>query len=271
MKLKSFIYTFILIYFLSINYSISNDDLLIKELSKKEKTYLNFNKKKYFEEIKINEKEILKYKNRRDLLKKIVNNVIKDEKTDLDKIKKWVIFLQHKIVHPKKAPKLENGQAIYDPIWILVNKLAHCGQVNRLILDGLMTQGFNGRLVQLKGHVIAEVYFKNKYMALDADLLEFGGFFYKKNFEIASSLEIFNNQSILNNLKDYVGNEYKVFGDKEFSNNYWFNYLKESFSEYPYVYYKFANNNQLENIYYGWNYYIRKSYNEKNILLNENK
>lgn len=110
-------------------------------------------------------------------------------------------------------------------------------------------------MVQLTYHVIAEVLIDGKYIALDADMLDYGNFFSNDSGEIPSAMEIHLNPSLLDNLNGDIYREYETFGDNVHEQSHWVNYLHHSFSKPPYYYYKTATDDQLENVYYGWNFY----------------
>lgn len=115
--------------------------LTINALSKHQVTAETMDVKEYLSEIVVNMDEMAQYENKRYILSAVVKNVTKQGTNDLERTILWTKFLQDKIVHPKRTPLLENGQAVYDPIWILSHKMAQCGQTNQLILDGLETIG----------------------------------------------------------------------------------------------------------------------------------
>lgn len=227
---------------------------LIKSLSQHEITVDDIDPRDYFSQIVVSVDEV-KFNDQRIILTEVVRSVTGSASSDLERAMLWTKFLQDKIVHPKRAPLLENGQAIYSPIWILREKFAHCGQTNRLILDGLETIGIEGRMVQLTNHVIAEVLIDGKYIALDADMLDSGNFFSDGYGGISSALEIHLNPSLLEHLNNDVNLEYQKFGDIPREQSYWVNTLRDYFSKPPYYYYKTATEGQLKNEYYGWNFY----------------
>src|SRR5687768_5107864 len=72
---------------------------------------------------------------RRLLLKELFAKVTEGA---ADPVEAWVTYLQERIVHPANPPIHDNGLAIFDPLWILENRIAHCGQTNRLVVDGLL-------------------------------------------------------------------------------------------------------------------------------------
>ena len=255
---KSLVYVFIFVPATTVGLlssQVDTEDPLIRLLSQHEKTVNSISKSEYFNFKTADSSQITSIKDRRELLYSVVSAVTKNSVNDLESAKKWTVFLQDKLVHPEKPPLLSNGQAIYDPIWILKNKFAHCGQTSRLIVDGLETLGIGGRVVQLKDHVIAEVFIDGEPIALDADLLDGGRFYQKSDGSIPSAQEIFENPSFLNILRHNVYTEYNIFGGAEKDEDYYWFKLKEHFSVEPYYYVKTASQSNLDNEYYGWNHY----------------
>ena len=138
---------------------------------------------------------------------------------------------------------LNNGQAIYDPYWILKNRLGQCGQANRTVVDGLDAVGFKGRLVQLEGHVVAEVWLNGAWRILDAFLSDLGNYARYEEGTIASAEEIYRNPKLVARGRF---RKRHAPGFKSYS---------VMFSVKPYYYYKTATRRQEKNEYYGWNYY----------------
>lgn len=203
---------------------------------------------------------------RREYLENVVRSVTSG--TDREKVIQWVTWLQNHFAHPQKPPIYENGIAIYDPVWLIENQLAHCGQVNRLVVDGLNLIGIKSRLIQLNNHVAAEAYFDGKWRFLDADILSFGEFVMKDG-EIVSTMEIVNNPELLNATNPLLENTF--YPDPRLTGNEMATY-KETFStghypdfpETPFVWKKTATPEQEQNIYYGWNYYEPTEYKPAN-------
>ena len=239
--------------------------IFIRELCKFEETSKLIDKDKITIQTIVNIEELNKYKNKKRILSDVVKCVTKDQIGDLAKTKKWVNFLQYKIAHPIKPPLVKNGMAIFDPIWLLENKIGQCGQTNRLVLDGIETLGIKGRLVQLDGHVIAEAYLNNDFLALDADALNNGNYFYDSNGNILSAIDIHSNLFELEKLNNKVYLETCDFKWKELCKPYLhfddrlspFDWLKNSFKTKPYYYIKTATEIQLNNAYYGWDFYYQ--------------
>ena len=188
---------------------------------------------------------------RRELLRVLFTAVTNDKSDDQAKVESWVRYLQDRIAHPQHAPLLDNGQAIYDPLWILKNRIAHCGQTNRLIVDGLSAAGFKARVVQLKAHVAAEVWIDAQWRYLDADWLNLGQFVRRKDGTIPSAQDIFKDRSLLDGLQP--GAEFKLYPVSVLAPDH--QPYAEMFTVKPYYYVKTATPAEEKNLYYGWNYY----------------
>ena len=189
--------------------------------------------------------------NRRDILKQLFAHVTSQETNDIKRVEAWVRYLQDRIAHPKHAPLHKNGQAIYDPLWIIKNRLGHCGQTNRVLVDGLAAVGIKARLVQLKAHVAAEAWLDGQWRFLDADWLNLGQFVRHKDGSIPSANEIHLNPSLLKGLRP--GLEFRMYV-VDVWNKQTEPYAR-MFSTQPFYYIKTATNKQEKNPYYGWNYY----------------
>jgi len=146
---------------------------------------------------------------------------------------------------------LENGQAIYDPYWILKNQIAHCGQTNRLLVDGLNVAGFTARVVQLKAHVAAEVWLDGAWRFLDADWLNLGQFVRNEDGSLPSAEQIHKTPKLLNGLMP--GLEFKLYPINVMDHLSTEPY-DMMFSVKPYYYVKTATAAQEKNEYFGWNY-----------------
>lgn len=189
--------------------------------------------------------------NRRVLLASLFSRLTAGQPTDQLRVEAWVRYVQDRIAHPKWAPLLENGQAIYDPYWILKNQLGQCGQTNRLVVDGLAAAGFKARVVQLKSHVAAEVWLDGAWRYLDADWLNLGQFVRHEDGSLASAKEIHENRKLLNGL--LPGLEFRLYPVDVLHPG--FEPYDEMFSVRPYYLVKTATAAQEKNEYYGWNYY----------------
>jgi hypothetical protein len=197
-------------------------------------------------------------------LKKLFHEVTKNEQTEMGKIKSWAIFLQKRLYHSCYPPVGSNSQAIYNPIWILKNQGVHCGQAARLTVDGFLAAGFKARLIQLNSHVVAEVWASDKYRMIDVDALDVAGFIYNSHGEIASVDDIFKNTGLVQSLHAY--NKQKHYLNcttapplPELYSDF---FSKQTYGAFttPFIYEKTSSPSQMKNIYYGWNYYHTKPY-----------
>jgi hypothetical protein len=162
----------------------------------------------------------------------------------------WVRYLQDRLAHPKTAPLHDNGQAIYDPLWILVNRVAHCGQTNRVLVDGLSAAGFKARVVQLKAHVAAEVWMDEAWRFLDADWLNLGQTVRRPDGTLPSAEEIHANPSLLDSVTPDL--EFRLYPPEALDD---MPPYQDMFATKPYYYVKTATVKQERNEYYGWNFY----------------
>lgn len=211
--------------------------------------------------------------NRTKFLKYVFAIVTAGYKTDEDKIAAWVHYLEDRTAGPLYTPIMSNGQMISDPYWILKHRLGQCGQINRVVVDGLAAAGYTARLVQLDGHVAAEGFFDGRWHFLDADILSFGEIVHTPTGEIPSAEKIYENPKLLNSVHPYIGFRLDPLvlnnlislslldpnmklattsngapdSDK---NNY-----KNTFKDRPTYIYKTATAQQEKDVTYGWNYY----------------
>lgn len=67
-------------------------------------------------------------------------------------------------------PLNNGGEMVVDPLILLQLHEMRCGQVARIACDLFSAAGYQNRLVQLGGHVIAEIYYDGEWHYFDADL-----------------------------------------------------------------------------------------------------
>lgn len=192
----------------------------------------------------------------------LFHKVTIDAKDDVDRVKKWVTFLQKRFYHSCYAPIDEQGQAVYHPIWLLQNRGVHCGQAARVAVDGLIANGIKSRVVQINGHVLAEALIHGKYRLIDPDVLNVGEFITKKNGELVSVQDIVNNNTLVSSVIALEKMKLYPKCDFEMNADYTHYFLPVSYGDWsiPYVYLKTASQEQRNNIYYGWNIYKTENY-----------
>jgi hypothetical protein len=189
-----------------------------------------------------------------------VRHATRRAETDAERIEAWTAFVQRHLLHPTRAPLMDNGQAVYDPATILRTRLAHCGQVSRTLADGLDLMGFKTRVVQLKNHIGTEVWHAGQWRYLDADWLEAGVFIRKPDGSIPSAAEIHRAPSLLDGVP--IGTEFQTYPASALADESVVVYrggldaYKDAFSVPPRYIVKTATAEQESaSPYYGWNYY----------------
>ncbi len=111
---------------------------------------------------------------RRAVLKQIFDVVTEGLVNDTEKHVAILNFLQEASVHsPYLQPMYEDRTTVTDPLVLLALNEMRCGHVAMVAVDLFEAGGYRGRLVQLGGHIIAEIEYGQKWHYLDADL--FGG------------------------------------------------------------------------------------------------
>lgn len=196
-------------------------------------------------------------------LKHLVSRITAGTHSDEERVVRWVRWLQDYFAHSAKPPLDLDGQAVYAPLWLLKYRYAHCGQTNRLVVDGLAAIGIRGRLLQLRNHVAAEAYYAGDWHYLDADLLDFGNFVRDAAGDIPSAREIMANPSMVDSTPALQ--EARLYPPHRPANPLApVTALRHVFTPWrdpsnglttPYVWIKTATPEEERNVYYGWNYY----------------
>lgn len=94
--------------------------------------------------------------------------------SDIDKAHAWVRFLRERVRRACVPPTDSRGQMITHPIFLLQHQWMLCGQVARLVLDGLATLGVPARVLHFNGHVTAEYFVEQRWIFAEADLFNHG-------------------------------------------------------------------------------------------------
>lgn len=116
------------------------------------------------------------YKTRTEILKDFFHVVTKYDITDYDKWISVMEYLRAIVQHPEPIKDMvwcEENKLCWDPVLNMLFGLGKCGQYARIIHDIAYANGYESRVVQLAGHVIAEVKWDNKWHFIDADKIYF--------------------------------------------------------------------------------------------------
>jgi len=112
---------------------------------------------------------------RRTVLKYIFDQVTAGAANNTQRQLKVLAFLQQAGLHdPYLQPMYPDGSMVTDPLVLLELSDMRCGQVSRLAVDLFAAAGYPGRLVQLGGHVVAEIGYNNTWHYFDADMFKGG-------------------------------------------------------------------------------------------------
>src|SRR5262249_44163144 len=106
----------------------------------------------------------LKYVDRHTVLQAIFARVTQGARSHKDKHLRILQFLHKASYHnPIIQPMYSDGTMVHDPLVLLELSEMRCGHVARVAVDLFSAGGYKGRLVQLGGHVIAEVQYDGKW------------------------------------------------------------------------------------------------------------
>jgi hypothetical protein len=216
---------------------------------------------------------------RQKALKAIFRKVTKDTETNLEKHLAILRFLQKSSFHNRfLQPTYRDKQAVYDPLVLLELNEMRCGHVARVAVDLFAAAGYEARLVQAGGHVLAEIRYDNDWHYFDADLFG-GGETVIKDGEIPSIDKLSSNPYLLDRLSS--GSHYENFVHlthqesqilfnvpNYYPSTYYFH--KSSYSNYPPLHYqKTALPKDLQNKWYGWNYYLTSIDKQRKLINNQ--
>jgi len=155
---------------------------------------------------------------------------------------------------------------IFDPLILFAIKAMDCQKVSKMIADIYSAAGYECRLVDMYGHMVAEVKYDGGWHYADADMFGGGQIVNLPDGHIPSMAELSTSYHLLDKMQVYLENEvlssYQTSGNKGggsisswtypsypyFSKNY---YSRNP--GYPYYLYKINQNPAIEaNMMYGW-------------------
>ncbi len=168
-------------------------------------------------------------------------------------------FLQRiSIQCPKRELLYEDGSMVHDPLVLLEIGFMRCGQVNRLGADIFSAAGYKTRIVGLKSHTIAEIFYDNSWHYFDADTGSNGICIFDSRTENIPSVKEINESKRLQEQLDCLNiySEYVVsFGQNDSRIYMSWAYCPVPTSYGGGYYYKTASKLEEQNRIYGWNYY----------------
>ena len=100
----------------------------------------------------------------------IFNKLTNGAKSNTEKQRKVLDFIQKASYHTDSIASYSQGDWVYDPLVLLELGDMYCTQGAILAIDLFGAAGYPGRLVQLAHHQIAEIYYDGDWHYLDTDL-----------------------------------------------------------------------------------------------------
>jgi len=108
---------------------------------------------------------------RHSALNHIFNEITNGAKNNTERHLLVLKFLQRSSLHNLIQPIYPDKTGVFDPLVLLELSEMRCGQVSRVAIDLFASKGIKGRLVQVKNHVLAELFYDDSWHFFDADLL----------------------------------------------------------------------------------------------------
>jgi hypothetical protein len=109
------------------------------------------------------------------VLRYIFDSVVDSATTDTERHLAVLAFLQDVAYHNYWVqPMRRDRTEVFDPLVLLELNEMRCGHVARLAVDLFRAGGYRARLVQVGAHVLAEVYYDQRWHYVDADIFKAG-------------------------------------------------------------------------------------------------
>lgn len=139
-------------------------------------------------------------------LGKIFGRVTRGAGTGTEKHLAVLRFLQEASYHNAWIqPMHPDRQAVFDPLVLLELNEMRCGQVSRVAVDLFEAAGYRGRVAQVGGHVLAEVYYDGDWHYFDGDVFDAGGVIRDADGSIPSIAELSRHPERLDRAAHYIG------------------------------------------------------------------
>jgi hypothetical protein len=193
--------------------------------------------------------------NRHSALNHIFNEITNGAKNNTERHLLVLKFLQRSSLHNLIQPIYPDKTGVFDPLVLLELSEMRCGQVSRVAIDLFASKGIKGRLVQVKNHVLAELFYDDSWHFFDADLLGGDQMIFNSQGEIPSIVELsqypYAVDAIPYSQESIVSPYRKEYTSYPYASYFYFNY-DPSLSLY---YEKTATEQEEQNTIYGWNFY----------------
>jgi hypothetical protein len=210
---------------------------------------------------------------REKVLKSLFYQISKGASTHKEKHLRILRFLQKVSMHNDFIqPMHEDRTMVMDPLILLKLNEMRCGHVARVAVDLFEAAGYQARVVQLGGHVIAEIFYESDWHYFDADVFGGGETVIDNKGNIPSIIDLSKTPFLIDSLSHYQ--ELSYHGNlKQY--RYYPSFLYFSKKAYKGNCLKYYVKNKKDkkmklNKYYGWNDYITIEENKDNVLQNFN-
>ena len=183
--------------------------------------------------------------------------------TNRDKHLAVLRFLQQSVIHNSIIqPTYTDGTPAFDPLVLLELGEMQCGFVARLAVDLFAAAGYQGRVVQLTAHQIAEIYYDNSWHYFDADLFGNGASVFNPDGSVPSVEQLSQDPFLIDSLPSYwEPDPYNQVAANSCSQPSYYYFSRAAWdAQYPagrtpYVIYKTASTAQENSSrLYGWEY-----------------
>lgn len=154
-------------------------------------------------------------------------------------------------------PVYEDGSAVSDPLVLLELGLMRCGHVARLAIDLFDAAGYRGRLVQLGGHIIAEIFYDDDWHYLDADVFAGGAIARDADGSIPSITELSLEPDLLDALPSYTELSDEGGMPGSLPHPSWFYFSRYAYADDAQAsFYERLPSAKRNDRYYGWMEYV---------------
>ena len=193
---------------------------------------------------------------RKEALQHIFETVTKDARSEIEKHVAVLVFLQKVSIHNIwKQPMYPDGSTVYDPLVLLELKEMRCGHIARVTADLFSAAGYKTRIVQLGGHVIAEIYYEGEWHYFDADVFGNGETVLGEDQNIPSVFELSQPDTLwkMDSLSPPSLEGTIIYGPIQHSIRYYsYLFYKDAYVGYSPMYYvKTATEDEENNRFYG--------------------
>ena len=207
---------------------------------------------------------IEKYKDvdRKMVLHEVFKRLTKDAASETGKEIAVVSFVQELSAHMLGSQYFNAlGKPIYDPLILFDIHVMDCQSCARLISDIYTSAGYETRLVDMYGHVVAEIKYDNAWHYADGDFFGGGQIVRMPDGHIPSMAELSKNYTLLDKIQPYIENSMlldfsAVVGAK--SNAPWiypsYNYFSKNYyaNHAGYPRYVYKNEGGTGSVWNGW-------------------